>query len=67
LVFHLFLVDVKALEISVDYSDAAANGKVEGDIAQPGALIEVKLFGKDGNSYLAYEVEVEEDTVVSDD
>jgi hypothetical protein len=48
---------VSAIAITVDYRDAGAYDKVEGNLAN-GALFEVKLFGLDLDSYLAHEVEV---------
>jgi hypothetical protein len=41
-------------EISVDYTGAEVEGTLAAD-----AKVEVKLFGFDGTSYLAHDVEVE--------
>jgi hypothetical protein len=66
---HLFdLTNVpKDIFITVDYSDAAAFSKVEGDLVE-NVWVETKLFGRDNNAYFAHEVEVEdEDDADTDD
>lgn len=58
---HLFNLSNPAmnnLDISVDYSDAAANNRVQGTLDEK-VWIEVKLFGYQSPHYLAHEVEVE--------
>lgn len=48
------------LSISVDFSDAAAYQRVDGDLSE-NIPVEVKLYGFIDPDYLAYEVEVEDE------
>ncbi len=65
---HLFtLVNTAAsITITVDYSDAASRDKVEGNIVND-SWVETKLFGFELDTYLAHEVEVEDEGEVDTD
>lgn len=59
---HLFVLTntAKGIAITVDYSDAAGHGRVEGNLADD-SWVETKLFGSASDTYLAHEVEVEDE------
>lgn len=65
---HLFtLVNTAAsITITVDYSDAASRDKVEGNLVND-SWVETKLFGFELDTYLAHEVEVEDEGEVDTD
>lgn len=66
---HLFTLDNTAgsITITVNYTDAASQDKVEGNLAND-SWVETKLFGFNLDTYLSHEVEVEdEDEVDTDD
>lgn len=66
---HTFTLSnqLKAFSIGVDYSQAFAGGKVEGDISQADVQVKTKLFGYDGTWFLAHEVEVDNSGLNTDD